>query len=151
MWRSLILAAWLWTVPAGTAASSPAILGHWHVASSDMVIEVAACGDAVCGRLVGLNDPAARDHRNPDPDLAGRRLCRLQVLTAMDEDDHWRGRFYNPGDGTEYSVALRVNAEGRLELQGSTGPILLARIIPLAMVWAPVPPPDAPCEPPPAS
>ncbi len=149
--RSAGLATGLWTCLAGTAVAEPGIVGHWHVASADMVIEVADCDDAVCGRVVGLPDPAALDVLKPDPALAERPLCRLQVLTVMDFGTHWRGDFYNPEDGTDYSVSIHVNDQGKLELWGSTGPILLARIIPLAVAWSPVAPPEQPCEAPPVS
>ncbi|MCB9948384.1 MAG: DUF2147 domain-containing protein [Rhodospirillaceae bacterium] len=146
MRRTWTLAAGLLALSSGAAMADPDIVGHWQTTwDQPVVVELAACDDAVCGRLVGLPDPAAVDVRNPDPGLAGRPLCRLQVLQVSELGGQWTGRFYNPEDGTDYSVSVHIDDQGRLEVWGSTGPILLARIIPLMMAWSPVPPPDEPC------
>ena len=145
----LAIGAWLLSTSAG--ATGIGILGQWRMDPTDIVIELASCGEAVCGRLVGLPDPAARDIHNPDPALAGRRLCRLNVLDVTEVADGWQGSFYNPLDGTTYNVGLQLGPDGRLQIQGTTGLPMLARIIPLLTVWSPVPVPGDPCAPAPVS
>ena len=144
----LAIGAWLLSTSAG--ATGTGVLGHWLI-STDMVIELASCGDAVCGRLVGLPDPAARDVHNPDQALAGRQLCRLNVLDVAEIADGWHGRYYNPANGTTYRVDLRLGDDGGMLVWGSDGTPLMTRLIPLMAVWSPVPSPDEPCAPAPVS
>ena len=139
----LVIGAWLLSTSAG--ATGAGILGQWQMDPADMVIELASCGEAVCGRLVGLPDPAARDVHNPDPALADRPLCRLNVLDVTEVAGGWQGSFYNPADGTIYNVDLQLGPDGRLQIQGTTGLPMLARIIPMVTVWSPVLAPGEPC------
>ena len=145
----LAIGAWLLSTGAGAAGTG--ILGQWQMDPADMVIELASCGEAVCGRLVWMPDPAARDVHNPDPALADRRLCRLNVLEVTELAGGWQGSFYNPAQGTTYHVDLRLGPDGLLEIRGTTGSPLLTRIIPLVTVWSPVPAPGEPCAVPPVS
>ena len=145
----LAIGAWLLSTSAG--ATGTGILGQWQMAPADMVIELASCGEAVCGRLVWMLDPAARDVHNPDPALADRRLCRLNVLEVTELAGGWQGSFYNPVQGTTYHVDLRLGPDGLLEIRGTTGSPLLTRIIPLVTAWSPVPAPSDPCAVPPVS
>ena len=153
MRRYLSIIIGMLTLSAGAQAGESTIAGHWHMPASGMVIALAECSDAMCGEVIGLPDPAARDQYNPDPNLADRPLCRLQVLRAQRSDsfDGWHGDFYNPEDGTQYFVELMINQDGNLQVWGQTGETLMTRIIPLAVVWTPVSPDREPCEVPPVS
>ncbi|MCB9957921.1 MAG: DUF2147 domain-containing protein [Rhodospirillaceae bacterium] len=153
MLRHLSIITGVLALSAGAEAGQSDIVGHWSMPTSGMVIALAACNGAVCGEVIGLPDPAARDQFNPDPSLADRPLCRLQVLQVDEAEgfDGWQGRFYNPEDGTHYAVELLLNQDGRLQVWGQTGETMLTRIIPLAVVWSPVSPDREPCEVPPVS
>lgn len=103
------------------AAAAPT--GLWVTASHDAVIQIASCGQDLCGQIVGMvlqpQDPTPRD-------WAGATQCRLTIIQAApDTDDSgqpdWTGSVVNPRDGSTYHIILRVNAEHQLLLRGYVG------------------------------
>jgi uncharacterized protein (DUF2147 family) len=64
-------------------------------------------------------DPDARDRKNKDARLRGRRMAGLDLLSGLEADGRgWRGRLYNPEDGETYAGTMRLAAPGRLKVQG---------------------------------
>jgi len=97
-------------------ASSPPY-GQWLTQDRGGVIEIAACGSALCGRIVGLMPK--RDGR-PPVDWQGRSDCGLLIIDHMAQAavDRWRGRILDPEDGRSYDAELWVDAAGQLQLRG---------------------------------
>jgi uncharacterized protein (DUF2147 family) len=96
--------------------------GIWLI-DGKVAVELFACDDGLCGRIVGLAEPRDRsgqpkhDGRNPDPALRQRPLCGLGVLSGLKPAgrDSWDGgHFYNPQDGHRYSASVRMQSDDRL-------------------------------------
>lgn len=110
-----------------TSAPASGYLGRWLTESDGGVVEIYRCGAVLCGRVVTSNrlraDPDARDAKNKNPRLRGRRMAGTDLLSGL-EPDHtegrggWRGRLYNPEDGETYSGTMRLDGRGRLKVQG---------------------------------
>ena len=122
------------TPPARAAPSNDAApVGRWLTEGRDAVIAIEACGDALCGRIVGIpldgpQDPIPTDHQ-------GRSQCGLGIIQGAvpGEDGTWSARIVDPRDGSVYRARMRLDAEHRLHLRGYIGIPLLGR----TQVWTP--------------
>ena len=117
---------------AGASAQSPApqqVLGRWLTESKRGVVEIYACGEALCGKLVWLIDPIRRgapaaDDKNPEPALRQRPLCGLTMLGGFrhTETQRWTdGWIYDPDSGDTYHATLFLESAGVLKLRGYIG------------------------------
>ncbi len=99
--------------------ADPSLLGRWWAGDRDGVIEVYACGNGLCGRIVGQPDP-----RNAEGGLplsnAGVPECGLTILrvTKRTDDGRWWGTITNPDDGKEWNCEIWLAADGAVRLRG---------------------------------
>jgi uncharacterized protein (DUF2147 family) len=117
--RVAMFMAGLMTMPAlGSPTASPA--GTWTTANGHGVVAITQCGDALCGRIVGIERSAA----DPMPtDVLGRPQCGLTIITTQKpkSDGKWRGEITDPRDGGTYQAILWVDDGGDLHLRGFIG------------------------------
>jgi uncharacterized protein (DUF2147 family) len=119
----LIAFSWLALPVSGARAQVSAPTGLWATASHDAVIQIAPCGQDLCGQIVGM----VLQPQDPTPkDWAGASQCGLTIIQAApDSDDSgqadWTGSVVNPRNGSTYHVILRVNAAHQLLLRGYVG------------------------------
>ncbi len=106
------------------ASGSPAPLGDWATANGRGVVQIAQCGDALCGRIVGIDRPPGTAMPT---DPRGRPQCGLTIITdeTPTADGTWLGRITDPRDGSTYQVEIWVDGAGRLHLRGFVGIPLL--------------------------
>ena len=112
-----------------TAPDSP--LGLWTTASGHGVIAIDACGDALCGRIVGID----RARAEPMPtDVHGQSQCGLTIITNERPDGSgiWLGHVTDPRDGSTYDAKIWLES-GDLHLRGYIGIPLLGA----TQVWHP--------------
>ena len=70
-------------------AASAEPVGQWYAEGGAAVVEIAPCGDGLCGRAVWLHSPLdedgceLRDKNNPDPALRKRPVVGLQILGGL--------------------------------------------------------------------
>jgi uncharacterized protein (DUF2147 family) len=108
---------------AATSLSAPPSAnpsGAWLVESGHGVVEIAECGDALCGRIVGID----REAGSPMPtDVSGRSQCGLAILANAKPDGTgtWFGEITNPRDGAVYQAKLWVDDNDNLHLRGYIG------------------------------
>ena len=112
---------------AASAAAAPApIAGHWLTEGGKAVVEVAPCGQQLCGRIVRVMQYTPgkphTDMQNPNPALRNRPIEGLVILTGFTpDDDRWRGRIYDPESGRSYRSELSA-AGNTLSVKGCIGP-----------------------------
>src|SRR3984957_16797493 len=109
---------------AASAATPSSPLGNWATANGHGVIEIAQCGDALGGRIVGID----RQPTEPMPtDVDGRPQCGLTIITNEKpaEDGAWLGQITDPRDGDTYQAKLWLDESGNLHLRGFIGTPLL--------------------------
>jgi uncharacterized protein (DUF2147 family) len=108
---------------ASAAASLATPHGLWITANGDAVIQIAACGNGLCGYIVGMflgpKDPTPKD-------WAGTSQCRLTIIQAAAATDssgqpHWTGHITDPRNGNAYNATIRVDAQNELLLRGYIG------------------------------
>lgn len=130
MRRLALAAALLLTTPA-TAQPAP-IAGRWITSDRAALVEIGACGPALCGRITRVlkADPSkpTRDVNNPDPALRERPIVGLAFLTGFTPSDGaWNGRIYDPRNGRSYrSVVTRDGAT--LKVKGCFGPFCRTQV-----------------------
>ncbi len=111
---ALILGVPLASVPAQAAGPE----GRWFTEDHGGVIEIAPCGTALCGRIVGMKETRRPDGGIPT-DTRGHPTCGLTILHAgPDGPGQWSGTIVNPDTGTAWHCTLRVDAADRLLLRG---------------------------------
>jgi uncharacterized protein (DUF2147 family) len=93
------------------------VLGAWTTQDGHGVIWIEQCGDALCGRIVGI----LRTPGEPIPtDVRGVSQCGLTIITGAKpiSDGSWRGQITDPRTGTVYGVELWLGDAGNLRLRG---------------------------------
>jgi uncharacterized protein (DUF2147 family) len=113
-------------------------VGLWYAEGGAAQVEIRACGDALCGRIVWLRSPLdetgcdLRDRSNGDASLRDRPLLGLEILQGLKPADAegkvWTdGTIYDPTSGKTYRCSLGVEGDDRLHLRGYVGIPLLGR------------------------
>ena len=102
--------------------------GVWLTPGGKSHVEIAPCGEKLCGRIVWLAEPnneqgqPKRDAENADESLRSRPILGLPLLTGFPqepEDGVWDdGDIYNPEDGKTYSSELEMNDRDTLKVSG---------------------------------
>ncbi len=97
------------------ATSEPSELGLWLSAGKDGVFSIEHCGNALCGKLVGMD----YDGEMPK-DVWGRAECHLWILTdfVAAEDQKWRGHILDPRSGRIYQAYIWLSEPNVLKLRG---------------------------------
>lgn len=114
-------------VTASAAAAAPApVTGRWLTVEGKAIVEVAPCGQSLCGRIVKVLKPRPGgpvvDANNPDANLRRRPIEGLAILTGFAANgDRWSGRIYDPESGKTYKSELRA-AGNVLKVKGCWGP-----------------------------
>lgn len=125
-------------LPAHGRAADRSPVGLWWAEGGGAQVEIAPCGDALCGRVVWLRSPFDEhgcdltDRANPDRALRGRSLIGLEILDGLVPDAReagtWRdGHVYDPTSGTTYRCTLRLDGDDRVRVRGYYGIELLGR------------------------
>ena len=123
--RTAILTATALTASIGIAfaanAAAASIKGRWTTKEKDSVVEISACGSAMCGRVSKfLRTPPGgvdqKDTKNPKKDLRTRKILGIAVLHSLKADgDKWRGTIYDPRNGKSYRSVVYLQKNGNLD------------------------------------
>ncbi len=99
--KTFYLAAALAAFAAGPALADPT--GTWLRDTGESRIRVAKCGDALCGTVAWLKDPATSKSK------VGQRVI---FDMKPNGENAWSGQAFNPDDGQNYT--------GKMTLSGRT-------------------------------
>ncbi len=137
---ALLISCWLVPLLPAAATQRAALnpLGLWYAEGGAAQVEVHACGDALCGRIVWLRSPydengcPLRDQHNPRRELRERGVLGLEILRGLRRSAEGQavwgsGTIYDPGSGNDYRASLTAVAENILEIRGYIGVPLLGR------------------------
>ncbi len=105
--------------PTFAAATPVDPTGLWFTKNDASIIKISPCGSNYCGKLAWMKEPKESDgspkvdHNNKDTSKRTRPMVGLDLLIDMSADeDHWKGKAYNPEDGKTYDVTFKVG-EGK--------------------------------------
>ena len=112
----------LFTIATPALAAIP-VTGKWVTAGKDSVVEIAPCGQKLCGKVAKLLKPSPNgppiDRNNPNPTLKSRPLIGLPILSDFVEAGaQWSGTIYDPRNGKSYRSNVARNPDGTLKVQG---------------------------------
>ncbi|MFG1285513.1 DUF2147 domain-containing protein [Xanthobacter versatilis] len=114
---------------ASPAFAAPDVTGTWMTEDGEGAVQIAPCGDRLCGRIVWLKTPLdengqpMRDENNADLSQRDRPLCGMEVLSGVAPGrDGWEGGWiYDPEAGARYSVAIAPGEEDAIVVTGFVG------------------------------
>lgn len=121
-------------------AESPTPVGVWLHANQRIRIEIAPCGDHLCGKLVWFRWPNDAqglplvDLKNSDRALRGRPILGLTILEGLRRrgERTWEdGRIYNPDDGENYRARMTIDDNGTLRVRA----YLLLPLLGETQIW----------------
>ena len=121
---------------AAPAAAEPGALGVWATEEEKSHVEIYACGEQLCGRIVRLKEPLNEegteklDINNEDSALNDRPIVGLEIMTgfvASGERKWKKGRIYDPENGKLYKCKMELTEAGTLKVRGFIGISLLGR------------------------
>ncbi|NOW46056.1 uncharacterized protein (DUF2147 family) [Novosphingobium sp. SG751A] len=116
--------ALLGILAAAAAPSAQDALGRWQTETKHGVVEIAACGPSICGRLVESDalrtNPQLRDTKNKDAAQRDRMLKGLTILQGFHaKSGEWAGgTIYNGDDGGTYQATLSLIDRDTLKVKG---------------------------------
>jgi uncharacterized protein (DUF2147 family) len=89
-------------------ASAQSAVGTWLRESGESRVRVAPCGDALCGTVSWLKDPATSKSK------VGQRVF---FDMKPNGENKWSGQAFNPEDGQNYTGTMAVSG-GKLTTAG---------------------------------
>lgn len=102
--------------------------GVWLTPGGNSHVEIAPCGDKLCGRIVWLKKPKnakglpLRDARNAEKALRSRPILGLPLLTGFPQeptDGVWDdGKIYSPKTGKTFRSEMEMNDRDTLKVSG---------------------------------
>ena len=120
----------------GAASGHDPAFGHWLSGNGKAIVQIEACGDKACGRIVWLAEPTGKggapklDVRNERELLRDRPLCGLPMVGEFRQDAPgvWKqGYIYNPEDGRTYSAKMELEDAQHLHVRGYVGMPMLGK------------------------
>lgn len=136
---------------AATSVPPPPLVGVWIDHTGRGAIEIAQCGQTLCGRIVWTKDTLdakgqpLRDMLNPDKAKRGQPICGLQIIgdVKAQRNGTWdEGWIYDPEKGEEYSVELALRQPDVLQVKGYLGVKFLSE----TFTWRRAPPDQQRCR-----
>ncbi|MEW5964128.1 MAG: DUF2147 domain-containing protein [Pseudomonadota bacterium] len=102
------------------AQSADDVFGIWRHPENGSHVEMYRCGDALCARIVRVEDGQKTDDKNPDPMKRNRSILGLAIMSGASPSGpaSWKGELYNRADGKTYSGTATVKTKDSLELSG---------------------------------
>ncbi|MDO8653505.1 MAG: DUF2147 domain-containing protein [Undibacterium sp.] len=87
-------------------------IGRWLTQGGQLEIEIAACGEALCGTVVKAKENAADASSSAPPALGLKVLSQLTPVSASE----WKGRIYHRGDGLTYDCVISLASPNELRI-----------------------------------
>jgi uncharacterized protein (DUF2147 family) len=135
--RLCLLAVWLYGGVALAHAAGVTPVGRWFSTDHSIVVEIAPCGQNLCGRIVGI---VLAHPGDPLPmDWLGRPQCGMTLLETARVPNprtggtNWIGTILDPRNGDVYRATITVDDAHHLRLHGYIG----LPIFGLTQSWTP--------------
>lgn len=125
---------------ASAGAISPTPVGVWLHPNQRIQVEIAPCGDRLCGKMIWFRLPNDAqglplvDLKNANPALRRRPLLGLAIVHGLRRTGErtWEdGKIYNPDDGVEYNSVMTIPADGTLRVRA----YVLVPLLGKTLIW----------------
>jgi len=136
------------------AQAAQPILGIWHTEDNKSQVEIAPCGDKLCGKIIWLRDPLIQDpnegqvgaprvdKKNPNEALRTHPVLGLQIVEGFvpSGENKWEGgTVYDPESGHTYKGKMWLASPQRLKMRGFIGISLFGRTTEWTRNYPPTP------------
>ena len=114
------------------AAADP-IEGVWKMTDGSVTIKVTIEKGDLVGRVTAVRPKKGKDftfdHKNPDPELRGRKIIGLPILWGFQKKgDKWHGGYgYLFSKGKTYQGKIWMEGNNRMVMRGFIGVSLLGK------------------------
>ena len=125
---SLLIA--ILALAAAQAQAQPAQAGRWITESGNLEVEIAPCGDALCGTVTRVIANRSMSAPGQEMDAADKRpALGMQILTGLHPtgDDTLTGEIYNRENAKTYSVRLTLDGPQQLLVRPYIGLPLIGK------------------------
>ena len=112
------------------ASESASIDGNWRNPGGSVVVTIAPCGVAICGRVSWASDEASADARRGGTDPLIGTLLMTGFKAAG--PGKWRGRLFIPDINHRSKAELKMVGADTLKVTGCA----VARMICKSQLWA---------------
>jgi uncharacterized protein (DUF2147 family) len=123
------------------AQTSPqaSIQGLWRSPGGNSIINIASCGDNLCGTVAWASDKAKRDSRKTTDQLVG-----TQLLTSLTQrsNGRWEGRLFIPDKNMRVTAKIELVSQDQLKVSGCAAGKSLCKSALWARMSAPLPAAD---------
>ncbi len=97
--------------PAFAGDMADKAVGVWLRPNMGWHVEFSMCGDKLCGEVISGEGV---DKKSGESVVGIKMLYDLEKI----DDDKWKGKMYNPGDGGTYKGIVRVMDDNRIKMSG---------------------------------
>ncbi len=108
------------------ASEEPTAVGVWQHPDERIQVQIAPCGEHLCGKVVWLKNPNDEtglprlDRENPVSAERDKPIVGTTVIQGLDKSGPglWTdGKIYNPDDGKTYNARVTVVDADTMELR----------------------------------
>jgi uncharacterized protein (DUF2147 family) len=115
-----------------------AATGRWLTASGNLEVEIASCGEALCGTVARvILDKGMSPDDGQKPSAEARPLLGLQIRQNFTRagDGEWTGTIYNRDNGKTYDCIMTVASPDQLKIR----PYVVLSLFGKTQIWTRLP------------
>lgn len=115
----------------GATSADPAQVGRWVTESGNLEVDIAPCGQALCGTVAKVI--ANRSMSDPSKAMDGPSPLGLKILTDFVPTGagEWQGQIFNRENGKTYDCLMSLNAPDQLKLHAYVGTPMMGK----SQIW----------------
>ena len=99
---------------AAQADAQPSVQGRWRSPGGNSIIDIAPCGESLCGTVAWASEKAKRDARKSTDQLVG-----AQLLTQLKPAGRgWQGWLFIPDKNMRVTAKLQLIGPQQLKVSG---------------------------------
>ena len=112
---------------ASTPLAAAEIEGRWRSPGGNSIIEIAPCGNDLCGTVAWASDKAKKDAAKATDQLIG-----TQLLTGLQEKKpgQWHGKLFIPDKNMRVGAKIQLANPSQLKVSGCA-----AKVICSSQLW----------------
>jgi uncharacterized protein (DUF2147 family) len=105
---------------AGASESGPSALGRWVTQTGNLEVEIAPCGEMLCGTVVRVlaNNSMSQPGETMQP-VDARPVLGMKILADLTStgEGEWKGQIYNRENGKTYDCRVKPLSSEQLEVR----------------------------------
>jgi len=111
---------------AAAAADHPPV-GRWLTASGNVVVEIAPCGDRLCGKVVEIRANRSMEDSSKQVSMPPRLGMAILYDLVPTDDGEWQGHIFNRENGKTYDCLISSAGAGELKVRAYVFVSLIGR------------------------